>query len=303
MLYVADPDGTGEQEVVPSPDKIVGNPHWSPSGTKFAFFHESSIWTMDADGTGHFEVTSSLAGFDSLDWGPTFGSGYPRPKAASPVRVPLVTAFYECGVYPQGAPNRTHGPPLAYPSCNPPVTPSAAKLGTPDATATPAKGIGFVRYRTIVGVPGGVDDTDVAISVDITDVLCRRPEWAVLPTCGQENNPPGSNIPEDYVGELSAAVDVRITDKDNGASPEPGTVSDTSFSVTVPCADNTDGTIGSTCSVATTADAVVPGSIKEGKRAIWELGQVIVNDGGLDGDVETSPEENRAFLRQGVFVP
>src|SRR4029079_142199 len=42
--------------------------------------------------------------------------GYPRPLAASPIQVSLVPAFAEC----TGASNRTHGPPLAYPSCAPP---------------------------------------------------------------------------------------------------------------------------------------------------------------------------------------
>ena len=44
------------------------------------------------------------------------GSGYPRPKGASPMRGSLVPAYEPCT-----APNRTHGPPLAFPSCAPPA--------------------------------------------------------------------------------------------------------------------------------------------------------------------------------------
>jgi hypothetical protein len=58
---------------------------------------------------------------------------------------------------------------------------------------------------------------------------------------------------------------------------------------------------GSTCSVATTVDAVTPGAAQEGKRAIWELSQVRVLDGGPDGVASTA--DNSLFAVQGVFVP
>ena len=40
----------------------------------------------------------------------------------------------------------------------------------------------------------------------------------------------------------------------------------------------------------------------EGKRAIWQLGQVQVFDGGPDGTAAT-PSGNTLFAVQGVFVP
>jgi hypothetical protein len=45
----------------------------------------------------------------------------------------------------------------------------------------------------------------------------------------------------------------------------------------------------------------VPGAVKEGKRSIWQLGQIQVSDGGSDGLVGTAP--NTVFARQGIFVP
>jgi hypothetical protein len=39
-----------------------------------------------------------------------------------------------------------------------------------------------------------------------------------------------------------------------------------------------------------------------GGRAIWELGQVQVLDGGADG-LASTPGDNTVFERQGVFVP
>jgi TolB protein len=280
-------------------------PNWSPDGTRIVFSSDRGdqpgrrhLWIMDADGSNPTQLTSSLA--SNADWQPIPPPpGYPRPLSASPLRVPLVTAFLECDGSPNRTPNRTHGPPLEYPSCNPAVPISHAKVGTPDSTGSFAKSVGVVRYRTIVGAPGGADDADVSIRFDVTDVLCRWPHWAQVPTCGAPNS---TGTPEDYAGELRASVGLRITDRDNGGPPDAGTVSDTTFSVIAPCTETSDTTIGSSCSVNTTADAVIPGSVKEGKRTIWQLGQVTVYDGGPDGDAET-PTEDAVFLRQGIFVP
>jgi hypothetical protein len=53
--------------------------------------------------------------------------------------------------------------------------------------------------------------------------------------------------------------------------------------------------------VSTTANAVTPAAIKESDRTIWQLGQIVVLDGGPDGQVATN--DNTVFARQGVFVP
>ena len=84
-------------------------------------------------------------------------AGYPRPAGASPARLSLVPAYSPCT-----APNRTHGPPLAFGSCNPPVaTSSQATVGTPDALGGAASFVGFVRYAVDVGTPGLPEDSDV----------------------------------------------------------------------------------------------------------------------------------------------
>src|SRR4051794_13947522 len=59
---------------------------------------------------------------------------------------------------------------------------------------------------------------------------------------------------------------------------------------------------GSTCSMATTADSLVPGTIEEGNRSIWEIGQIEVEDGGPDGLASTGGD-NTPFARQELFVP
>jgi hypothetical protein len=72
-------------------------------------------------------------------------------------------------------------------------------------------------------------------------------------------------------------------------------VQDTSFPVTVPCS-------AGTCAVATSANAVTPGAVLESQRAIWQLGQVKVYDGGTDGLASTAGD-NKLFMDEGVFVP
>jgi hypothetical protein len=107
----------------------------------------------------------------------------------------------------------------------------------------------------------------------------------------------------DYGGELQVDQQVQITDGLNGpAQDEPGTVQATPFRFTVPCAATASTTTGGTCSLSSTFDAIVPGSVVAGARAIWELGQVQVRDGGADGLASTAGD-NTMFERQGVFVP
>ena len=71
-----------------------------------------------------------------------------------------------------------------------------------------------------------------------------------------------------------------------------GTVEDFGFGADVPCAATADPSVGSSCSLSTTFDALMPGAVIGGDRAIWELGQVRLLD--AFGDV---------FADQGVFTP
>jgi hypothetical protein len=43
-------------------------------------------------------------------------------------------------------------------------------------------------------------------------------------------------------------------------------------------------------------------SVVSGKRAIWEIGQVRVLDGGQDGMVSTTSGDT-VFVREGILVP
>ena len=218
---------------------------------------------------------------------------HPRPDGATPLRVSMVPAYDQCT-----APNREHGPPLVFESCNPAVESSSAiTVGTPDANGAVANSDGFVKNEAIVGVPGPPDDSDILLSISVTDVRCKVSTTA----CGSANAGDGP----DYTGEVQGNVNVRITDHFNavaaGGGTDPATVVDIPYPTTTPCAATASTAIGATCSVSTSANAAVPGSVKDGKRFIMEFGQRVINDGGSDGVVNTSP--NSLFEVQGLWVP
>ena len=124
---------------------------------------------------------------------------------------------------------------------------------------------------------------DVAVTIAVSDVR-RRSGLA------------------DYTGQLRTQLAIRITDRLNGSTGEPATVQDAPFSIDLGCAATPTTTIGSSCNLATTFDAVLPGAVTESRRAIWEVGSVRIYDGGADGIASTAAD-NTLFLSQGVFVP
>ena len=208
--------------------------------------------------------------------------GYPRPKAATKLSVPLVLAYTQC----EGpAVNMQHAPPLGFPSCSSPnLTSDFLTTGSPDANGKPAAFTGSVKYVVQTGNPGtAADEADVKVKVSLTDV---RNQGTLT----------------DYTGELEATPSVRITDRASGAGAnEAATVQDVPLPVAVPCTA-TAGEPGASCSVVTTMDAVIPGAVPEGKRSIWQLGQVEVDDGGADGLAATD-SGNTLFAQQGIFIP
>jgi hypothetical protein len=217
------------------------------------------------------------------------GATHVRPKGATPTRASLVPAYRQCT-----AANRTHGAPLAFPSCNPPVQASDfLTLGTPDANGAGANSTGFLLVSVRVASP-----EDLLLKANITDVRCRAGTSASV--CGSANSADGA----DYSGELQGSTTLRISDHYNGPSlNEAATVTDLPLAVNVSCASTTSTTIGGTCSVDTSANAVQPGAIPDGgvSRAVVELAQIKVADGGQDGQAATA--DNTPFAIEGVFVP
>ena len=115
-------------------------------------------------------------------------TGYPRPKGASPLRASLAPAYKPCT-----ASNRTHGAPLSFASCSPPVQVSNyVTVGSPDANGAAASSVGSVTLKVL-------SPADVRFVSSITDVRKK------------------SDL-TDYTGELQAKLPIQITDKLNGPS-------------------------------------------------------------------------------------
>jgi hypothetical protein len=128
-------------------------------------------------------------------------------------------------------------------------------VGTPDANGNGANSVGRVLYKVIGGDPATpANEADVQVGASLTDV---RHEATL----------------EDYTGELSVQQTVQLTDRQNGpGQDEPATVAPFEFKFAVPRAATASTTEGGRCTLSSSFNALVPGSVLEQKRAIWELG-------------------------------
>jgi hypothetical protein len=275
-------DDRAPLEVVAGPNQAT-DAVWSPDIERIAVAAGDTVYLMGVDGGDEQALVVSNGTIDGLDWLaiPTSIPGYARAKGASPLKVALVPAYRECT-----APNRDHGPPLAFPSCSDPQQSSQLlTVGTADANGQPTRSVGFATLISVPGNPATPEsEADVRLELDISDVRLR------------------SDL-SDYTGTLTVAFETRMTDKYNGCcvvgGPEAGTVQDgwlaDAAQFGAACAATADPGEGARCSASTTMDAIVPGSVLEGRRATWQLGQIQVHSGG--------PSDPGPFAVQGVFVP
>ena len=210
---------------------------------------------------------------------------YPRPASATPLRVPLVPAYGDCTT-----PNSLHTPPLALPACDPPALQSSllttSKLG---------RGSGFVRLRALPGnSTTAADEADIDLTVFANDVI-RTADGT------------------DFTGQLPLRTTLRITDRANGFfENEAATATDVPFSALVDCVDTPISNSGGSCSLSTSADTLVPGIAREGKRAVISALSVDLLDRGPDDTIDPvsgscpptcGSGDEQPFLTEGVFTP
>ena len=252
----------------------LAEPVVSPDGEALVYTTLGGSQTYVEDSTGSRLIGNWGAG----DWQPlpvNSPSTHVRPAGASPFRVPLVPAARECT-----SGNRTHGPPLVYPSCSPPAPGSPhLTVGVGDGSPALSRSVGFMRIAIWPGTPGGADDSDGRVQFSLSNVMRT------------------SDLSE-YTGELRASLQVRLTDRE-GTVAQTGTLP---LEFDVPCVPTAEPLDKSFCSLNTTLDSVMPGAAGEGTRAVWGLDQVKVYDGGPDEDADTTAG-NSLFAVQGVFVP
>jgi Tol biopolymer transport system component len=284
-IFKMNANGSGVTNLTNTGPSVEEHPVWSPAGDRIAFvkgaFSVAEVWTMNSSGTGQIRITTNSFLDAQPNWQPVL-SGYPRPSGTGRFIAALVPAYAPCA-----SANRTHGPPLAHPSCNPPVQTSPyLTVGTADANGKTTSGVSRLVMTAVKGNPSTTaDEANVKLGTRVTDVL-RRSGFT------------------DYAGEIRMELLVRVTDKNNTPHPGGPGAGTGSFALgwTVPCRTTAITTRGGDCVLGTTADALVPGMVKESARAIWQMDQVRVYDGGADSDADTAAD-NRLFFVQGVFVP
>jgi hypothetical protein len=156
-------------------------------------------------------------------------------------------------------------------------------IGTPDANGRVARTVASLRMHVVTGNPAtSADEADVQLQLDINDVHFADFD------------------PADPQGEMDLVMSLRITDRGNeprGADQGSGTVEDLTLRQPVYCYPTPDPDVGSGCGIDSSMDAMVPGTVKEGSRAVWEVGQLQI----YEGDHFNGADE--LFMVQGLFVP
>ncbi len=287
---------------------------WSPDGQKIVYSGQepgcgdcnAELHVMNRDGTGLTQLTHTPSDERDPDWQPVIGSpvpGYPRPVGAPSIRVSLVPAYAQCV-----APNREHGPPLAFDSCSPPRPPSEfpyMTVGTPDANGAGANMTGWARLQAVLGDPAtSANEADLDVSLQVTDVRCRA-DLPDEPPCTNPNAKAGT----DYGGGIEVRLGLLVTDRYNLPAPAangPGTGA-TTMSFFGDCAVTTNTSIGASCSIDTSANAITPGAVIEGRRSIMEVSQIEVSSsvtsetscgrGSLCPELQAMSQENIDLVR------
>jgi hypothetical protein len=256
------------------------DPTFSPDGQRIAFATDRdgnfNIYRMDAvGGTNQAPLTTNAA----WDAGPSWARG---TKPTSDTNVSLVPAFRQCGTATNPS-NRTHGAPLSSASCNPPVPgASVARVG--------GHAVGFADLFDVPGDPTtATDEANISIAGGASDVRSGT-------TTGPDYNPSAGGP------DLTLVARLRITDNYNGAAlTSSGTLTDLDFPVPVDCATTALASIGSFCTVKTSADALIPNLVKEGKGLSWQVFRLRLNDSGANNIRGDS--DDTLFEQQGLFVP
>jgi hypothetical protein len=206
---------------------------------------------------------------------------YEVPASASPLQLALVPAFRQCGTG-QSPANGSHSPPLSGGACLPPVPTSVGAAFGPAAS-------GSLTVTAVSGDPlTAQDEADFSLALTLSDIRTRGSGADYDP------NPGGA--------DATLLARLRITDQANGASGRaPGTATEEDFSAPVDCVASSDTGTGSSCAANTSADALVPGTISEGRDSVLQVFRARVVDSGQNG--VRGDSDDTLFAQQGIYVP
>jgi len=290
-INVINRDGSGQTPIVFGEQcdfETLTDAVWSPSGGKVLFsqsYTDSHFYTVNPDGSGRATLVGT--GFRDVnpDWQPVSVSSpavsYDHPAFATPARVSLVPNFRQTISSSQctarGGSTSTHGPPLAFASCQPPgFVPGTRAFFGPGSSS-------WASYAVVYGDTnaGNGDQADVKLKAALTDIR--------------------SSTGTDYPSNLTLVTKLRINDRYNGGSQsDPATVQDFDYQTPIACVA-TAGPEGANCNLDTSADAVTVGTIKENKATAMQVFRFRVNDSGANG--VRGDSDDRTFATQGIYIP
>ena len=231
------------------------------------------------DGSGRMTIPGTATGFGSPT-GSRSRPATPARRARRRSRLSLVPAYQHCT-----APNRTHGPPLAFGSCDPPQPASVISDGRHAGRERPARRLDRIAARGgDRRQPGPTDEADVRL------------------TLLAHGRAPAADL-ADYTGERVAPSSwcAAPTRRASPSTPRPGTMVDRTLRPSTPHALPTAGPEGATCSPR---PALTRSSRARSRRAGARSGnwaRPACFDGGADGD--TSTNDNTVFAVSGLFIP
>jgi hypothetical protein len=219
-----------------------------------------------------------------------------HPQSATPIHISYVPNFRQTISATQctargGSPS-THGAPLALGSCNPPAF-AAGTQAHSGVKATSGADITVIAGDTDPTNGDGADVTLVGSATDVRGTSATGPDY--------DPNPSGADV--------TSLAKIRISDHFNttgamacsSTTSCPGTVQDLDFTVPTACVATADTTIGSTCSVSTSADTVVPDVTKENKQSIVQVFRLKAKDAGANGI--PGDTDDRDSTMQGIYIP
>jgi hypothetical protein len=147
---------------------------------------------------------------------------------------------------------------------------------------------GLVQLTVVAGDPTTVtDEADLAIGLDLSDVRERAGGGDYAPNAGGP--------------EVTLVTKLRLTDTSNGGGSDPATVVDFNYPVGADCTETLDPEQGSACSVATSADSLMSGTITEGTHMVLQAHRIRVNDSGSNG--VPGDGDDQVFAQQGIYIP
>jgi acyl-homoserine-lactone acylase len=212
---------------------------------------------------------------------------YDHPQQATTLRTAMVPAFRQTindsQCLSRGGTTATHGAPLALPGCSPPayVPGTIARQGP--------RSSGIAELTALPGDPSTVgDEADLGVSLSLSDVRDRQTNADYAPNAGGP--------------DVTLVSKLRLTDTRNGpGETDPGTVVDFDYAVGAECIAVANPIDGSVCSLSTSADAVTPGTVKEGSHMVLQAFRMRVNDAGQNGVIGNADDRN--FSQQGIYIP